>query len=142
MMMQRCLFVAGMVLLLAAPTIITAESFASVPLPSRYSHDAMGLEAEYQSFLKAFNKGQAPPYDKEFTALILPDPTGWFGRYFEMVQVRAVVDDYEAKITAWQKSEVTIMTKIWPPRSAFQGALQDTSAIRSRIPASSECLSA
>lgn len=55
--MQRYLFVAGMVLLFAAPALITAESFAAVPLPSSYSHDAKGLEAEYQPFLKA-HKGR------------------------------------------------------------------------------------
>lgn len=119
-MTQRYLFVAGLVLLFAVPAMITAESFAAVPLSSSYSHDAKGLEAEYQPFLKAFNKGQAPPYDKEFTALTLPDPAGWFGQYFEMVQVQALVDDYEAKIAAWQKSDATIMTKLWPPGTHFK----------------------
>jgi len=102
MTMQRYLIWAGLVSLLAVPALITTESFAAVALPSGYSQDAKGLEAEYQPFLKAFNKGQAPPYDKEFAAFILPDPSGWFGQYFEMAQVQAVVDDYEAKIAAWQ----------------------------------------
>jgi len=120
MTMQRYLIWAGLVSLLAVPALITTESFAAVALPSGYSQDAKGLEAEYQPFLKAFNKGQAPPYDKEFAAFILPDPSGWFGQYFEMAQVQAVVDDYEAKIAAWQKSEFTVLTKIWPPGTHFK----------------------
>ena len=119
-MTQRYLFVAGLVLLFAVPALITAESFAAVPLPSSYNHDAKGLEAEYQPFLKAFNKGQAPPYDKEFTALTLPDPAGWLGQYFEIAQVQVLVDDYGAKIAAWQKSDLTIMTKAWPPGTHFK----------------------
>jgi hypothetical protein len=119
-MTQRCLFVAALDLVFAVSPLITAESFAAVALPSSYSHDAKGLEAEYQPFLKAFNKGQAPPYDKEFAALILPDPSAWFGQYFEMTQVQALVDDYEAKIAVWQKSEVTIKTKIWPAGTHFK----------------------
>jgi hypothetical protein len=119
-MTQRCLFVVALALLFAVSALITAENFAAVALPSSYSHDAKGLEAEYQPFLKAFNKGQAPLYDKEFIAFNLPDPSAWFGQYFEMTQVKAVVDDYEAKIAAWQKSEFTILTKIWPPGTHFK----------------------
>jgi hypothetical protein len=119
-MTQRYLFVAGLVLLFAVPAVITAESLAAVSLPSSYSQDAKWLEAEYQPFLKAFNKGQAPSYDKEFTDFILPDPSAWFGQYFEIRQVQALVDEYEAKIAAWQKSEATIKTKIWPPGTHFQ----------------------
>lgn len=119
-MTQRYLFVAGLVLLFAVPALISAESLGAVSLPSSYSHDAKGLEAEYQPFLKAFNKGQVPPYDKEFAAFIRPDRSAWFGQYFEMTQVQALVDDYEAKIALWQKSEVTIKTKLWPPGTHFK----------------------
>lgn len=114
------LLAAGLVLLSAVPVLITANSFATMPLPSGYSHDAKGLETEYQPFLTAFNNGQAPPFDKEFTTLTLPDPTGWFGQYFEMEQVQALVDDYEAEIAAEQKSLFTMMTKVWPSGTHFK----------------------
>jgi hypothetical protein len=119
-MNQRCVFVACLVLLFGVPAVITGESLAAVSLPLGYSHDAKGVEAEYQPFLKAFNKGQAPPYDKEFADFILPDPSAWFGQYFEIGQVQALVDDYEAKIAAWQKSEVTIKLKLWPAGTHFK----------------------
>jgi hypothetical protein len=119
-MTQRYLFAAGLVLLFVVPALVSAESLAGVSLPSSYSHDATGLEAEYQPFLKAFNEGQAPPYDKEFRAFILADPSAWFGQYFETVQVQVLVADYEAKIVIWQKSEVTIKTKLWPSGTHFK----------------------
>ena len=119
-MRQGYLFVAGFVLLSAVPGLISGNNFAAASLPSSYSHDAKGLEGEYQPFLKAFNKGQAPPFDKEFEALRLPDPPGWFGQYFEMEHVQALVGDYEAKIAAEQKSLVTIMTKLWPSGTHFK----------------------
>jgi hypothetical protein len=119
-MTQRYLFVAALVLLFVVPTLITAERLAAASLQSSYSHDTKGLEAQYQPFLKAFNKGQAPPYDKEFTAFILPDPSAWFGQYFEVMQIQALADEYEAKIAAWQKSEVTIKTKLWPSGTQFK----------------------
>jgi hypothetical protein len=100
--------------------LITADNFAAVSFASSYSHDAKGLETEYKPFLKTFNEGQAPPFDKEFMALTLPDPAGWFGQYFEMAQVQALVDDYEAEVAAEQKSLFTIMTKLWPSGTHFK----------------------
>jgi len=119
-MTHRYLFVAALVLLFAVSALITAENSAAVARPSNYSHDAKGLEAEYKPLLKAFNKEQAPPYDKEFAAFILPDPSAWFGQYFEITQVQALVDDYETKIAAWQKSEVKIVTELWPAGTYFK----------------------
>ena len=119
-MMQRFLFVAALVVLFALSALMTPRNFAGVPLPSSYSHDAKGLEGEYQPFLKALNKGQAPPYDKEFTDFFLPDPSAWFGQYFEIQQVQDLLDDYDAKISAWQKSEFTLKTKLWPAGTHFK----------------------
>jgi hypothetical protein len=119
-MRRSYLFFAGFVLLSAVPVAVPANNFAAASLSSSYGHDAKGLEEEYQPFLKAFNRGQAPPFDKEFTALTLPDPPRWFGQYFEMEQVQALVDDYEAEVAAEQKSLITIMTKLWPSGTKFK----------------------
>jgi hypothetical protein len=128
------LSVAGFVLLFVGPALITANSSTAVSLPSSYSHDARGLETEYEPFLKAFNKGQAPPFDKEFTALTLPDPTGWFGQYFEVEQIQALVGDYEAEIAAEQKSLFTIMTKNWPSGTRFKVHCKTHAASPSGLP--------
>src|ERR1700722_2307980 len=111
------LIVAGSILLYAL-TIATR----SIPISfaSNYRQDAKGLEAEYQPFVNAFNKGQAPPFDKEFATLSLPDPAEWFGQYFETEHVQALVDDYDAEVAAGQKSLFTIMKKIWPLGTHFK----------------------
>jgi hypothetical protein len=114
------LVVAGLILLSAFPALTTANRSAAVLFASGYRHDAKGLEAEYQPFLNAFNKGQAPPFDKEFAALTLPDATEWFGEYFETEHVQALVDDYQAEVAAEQKSLFTIMTKVWPSGTHFK----------------------
>jgi len=114
------LVVAGLILLSGFPILTTVNRPAAVSFASSYHQDAKGLEAEYQPFLKAFNKGQTPPFDKEFAALTLPDPAGWFGQYFETEHVQALVDDYEAEIAAEQKSLFTIMTKLWPSGTHFK----------------------
>jgi hypothetical protein len=114
------LFAICLILLFAFPTLTTANRSAVLSFASSYHHDAKGLEAEYQPFLNAFNKGQGPPFDKEFAALTIPDPAGWFGEYFETEQVQALVDDYEAEVAAEQKSLFTIMTKFWPSGTHFK----------------------
>jgi hypothetical protein len=114
------LVVAGLILLSASPALTIANRSVAVSFASSYRQDAKGLEAEYQPFLNAFNEGQAPPFDKEFAALTLPDPAGWFGQYFETEHVQALVDDYEAEIAAEQKSLFTIMTKFWPSGTHFK----------------------
>jgi|SRR6266403_2655849 hypothetical protein len=113
------LVVAGL-MLLTVSLRFTTVSTSAVSFASHYSHDAKGLEAEYQPFLDAFNKGQAPPFDKEFSTLTIPDPTLWFGEYFETEQVQALVDDYKAEVAAEQKSRFTIMTKLWPSGTHFK----------------------
>jgi len=114
------LFAACLILLSAFSTFTPTDRSVAVSIASSYRHDATGLEAEYQPFVNAFNRGQGPPFDKEFAALTLPDPFGWFGEYFETEQVQALVDDYEAEVAAEEKSLFTIMTKIWPSGTHFK----------------------
>ena len=114
------LIVAGSILLYGFPALTIANRSTPVSFASNYRQDAKGLEAEYQPFVNAFNKGQALPFDKEFATLTLPDPAGWFGQYFETEHVQALVDDYEAEVAAEQKSLFTVMKKIWPSGTHFK----------------------
>jgi len=114
------LAVFGLILLHGFPPLTNATRPAAVSFDLTYKHDAKGLEAEYQPFLDAFNKGQTPPFDKEFVALTLPDPAKWFGEYFETEQVQALVDEYQAEIAKEQKSRFTVMTKHWPSGTHFK----------------------
>ncbi|HMI52830.1 MAG TPA: hypothetical protein VK525_15065 [Candidatus Saccharimonadales bacterium] len=112
------LVVTSLMLLPVSPRIATIGPY-SLSFASDYSRDAKGLEGEYQPFLDALNKGQTPPFDKEFSSLTIPDPALWFGEYFETEQVQALVDDYKAEV-AKEKLISTFMTKFWPSGTHFK----------------------
>ena len=110
--------VTGLMLLPVSLQIATISPY-SVSFASDYSRNAKGLEGEYQSFLDAFNKGQTPPFDKEFSALTIPDPALWFGEYFETEQAPALVDDYKAEVVK-EKALFSFMTTFWPSGTHFK----------------------
>jgi hypothetical protein len=114
------LAVGGLILLSALPAFTTGRKPVAAAPASGYSHDAKGLEAEYQIVLDAINKGQAPPYDKELADLTIPDPAGWFGQYFEPADVPGVVKEYEALVARDQKSLIYMVTEFFPAGAHFK----------------------
>ena len=78
-----------------------------------YSHDAKGLEQEYDGFFQAASSGDTQERDRQFAVFTLPDMSAWFGQYFAKEQVQQLGWDYEAEGAAYEKSLLSVMKK-WP----------------------------
>jgi hypothetical protein len=75
---------------------LTADSF---PLPNKnYSHDAKGLEKEYDPFLKALAKGDINAANDSYKVFAIPDPNTWFALYFRKESVEQLGWDYEPEL--------------------------------------------
>ena len=130
----RSLSVGGLILLSALPALTTARKPWAATPASGYSHDAKGLEAEYQLVLDAINKGKAPPYDKELADLTIPEPAGWFGQYFEAGDVQSVVTEYEALVARDQKSLAYMTTEFFPAGAHFKARCKPYPPIAVKFP--------
>lgn len=81
------------------------------PLPSpggAYSHDAKGLEKQYDPFLKALAKRDAASMDESYKVFLIPEPDKWFATYFKKEDVEQLGWDQEAENENEKKSLVTI----------------------------------
>ncbi|HXP72282.1 MAG TPA: hypothetical protein VOA88_23620, partial [Candidatus Dormibacteraeota bacterium] len=82
-------------ILSAAPNYPARSSslpdFSSLPeitdAPAAFSHDARGLESQYQPFLDAFAAAKPAEFHQALAIFSLPNPADWFAKYFVKDQV-------------------------------------------------------
>jgi len=90
-------------------TLLTISFFScSVPLASmgaaepssnaNYSQDAKGLEKQFEPLAKAWSKRDDRAIDQAGKIFLLPDATGWFGKYFAKEQVPTLVAEDQKEV--------------------------------------------
>jgi hypothetical protein len=84
-----------------------------------YSHDAQGLEQEFEPFLNASASDDTAEADRLFAVFALPDASGWFAKYFAKEQVEQLGWDYEAEVSLYEKS-LANLAKIGPVGTRFK----------------------
>jgi hypothetical protein len=95
-----------------------------------YSHDANGLEQQFEPFLNASASDNEAAADRLFAVFTLPDASGWFTKYFAKEQVEQLDWDYEAEVSVF-KSSTAHEAKIGPVGTRFKvqcSLYQDRSA--------------
>jgi TonB family protein len=119
--MKTKLFAAGIVALVGAALSCPKTPVQSHPPGSQaqtrtpengaqsYSHDARGLEQEYDGFLQAAAFGDTQERDRQFAVFMLPDMSAWFGQYFAKEQVEQLGWDYEAEGAAYERSLLNVL---------------------------------
>jgi hypothetical protein len=73
-----------------------------------YSHDAKGLEKEWDPLLKAVSKRDAASIDERYKVFVIPDHGTWFGIYFKREDVEQLGWDYEAEAENGKHSIITM----------------------------------
>src|SRR4029077_16165293 len=74
-----------------------------------YSHDARGLEQQFEPFLEAYARGSADSQDRAFGIFAIPEAAKWFATYFARTDVEQLGWDYEAEIDTYEKSLINAM---------------------------------
>jgi hypothetical protein len=117
------LCIAAMSLLAVLPVALTQRA-ESRPNAGRketsFSHDAHGLEKQYDPLLKAYSTGDKKAVDKEFSVFLIPDEDKWFASYFDAADVEQLKQNYHAKANAHKSGFVTITTKVLHTTSRFR----------------------
>jgi hypothetical protein len=109
----------SLALLPLIPTPPARSQPHAAPAGTSFSHDAHGLEKQYEPLLKAYSKGKDDSIDQEFSVFVLPDASKWFADYFASNDVQQLSRDYQAKTTAHKKGFLTITTKVLHTSSRF-----------------------
>jgi hypothetical protein len=73
------------------------------------SHDARGLEQQFEPFLEAYARGTADSQDKAFAVFAIPEAGNWFATYFARADVEQLGWDYEAEVDTYRKSLLNVM---------------------------------
>ena len=95
--------------LLFSCCLIRVDASPAPPSPKdAYSHDAKGLEKQYEAFLKALAKRDAAAMNEAYKIFFIPEPDRWFATYFKKEDVEQLGWDQEAENENEKKSLVTI----------------------------------
>ena len=89
------------------------------PSPPNYSHNAKGLQEQYDPLLKAYSEGKQEEIDKEFSIFLLPDEDKWFGEYFSATDIEKLKEDYHQNAHLHKQGFITIATKVLHTTSKF-----------------------
>jgi hypothetical protein len=76
-----------------------------------YSHDAKGLQKQYEPYLKAIEKGDENKMKDSFAAFALPNPESWFAQYFAKDQVQQLAWDAESEVDGYRTSTAMLLRK-------------------------------
>jgi len=118
--LKRALFTLALLAALPLALAQRAESQSnSAPAGMSFSHDARGLEKQYEPLLKAYSKGDDEAIDKEFSVFLIPDEDKWFSSYFDAADVNQLKQTYQTKADAYKRSFVNITTKVLHTSSRF-----------------------
>ncbi len=99
-----------LLLLLAVPL----QRVAAAPNPETYRQNAQGLEKQFESFLKAYQKGDDKGMDESFGVFRLPKAQEWFGNYFSAEDAAKLSSAYEREISDAESSLIEDMNKADP----------------------------
>ena len=97
--------------------------FSSLPeitgAPAAFSHDAKGLENQYQPFLDAFAAVKPAEFHAALAIFALPNPADWFAKYFAKDQVELLVRQNESELNAYEQALLRSMAAV-PPGTRFR----------------------
>ena len=97
--------------------------FSSLPeiadAPAAFSHDAKGLENQYQRFLDAFAAVRPAEFHAALAVFGLPNPADWFAKYFTKDQVEKLVRQNESELNAYEQALLGSMAAV-PPGTRFR----------------------
>jgi hypothetical protein len=97
--------------------------FSSLPettdAPAAFSHDAKGLESQYQPFLDAFAAVKPVEFHAALAIFALPNPADWFSKYFATDKVELLVRDNESELNAYEQVLLRWMAAV-PPGTGFR----------------------
>ena len=107
-------------ILAAAPNYSARSSslpdFSSLPeitdAPAAFSHDAKGLESQYQPFLDAFAAVKPAEFHAALAIFALPNPADWFAKYFAKDQVELLVRQNEPELNAYEQALLRSMAAV------------------------------
>jgi hypothetical protein len=114
-------------ILSAAPNYSARSSslphFSSFPetadTPATFSHDAKGLESQYQPFLDAFATVKPAEFHAALAVFALPNSADWFAKYFAKDQVQQLVRQNESELNAYEQALLRSMAAV-PPGTTFR----------------------
>jgi len=117
----------GFAILTAVPNYSARSSylprFSSLPeitdAPAAFSHDAKGLESQYQPFLDAFAAVKPAEFHAALATFALPNPADWFAKYFAKDQVEQLVRQNESELNAYEEALLRSMAAV-PPGTRFR----------------------
>jgi hypothetical protein len=121
------LALAALAILSAAPNSPARSGslphFSSLPeiadAPAAFSHDAKGLENQYQPFLDAFAAVKPAEFHQALAIFALPNPADWFAKYFAKDQVEQLVRQNESELNAYEQALLRSMAAV-PPGTRFR----------------------
>jgi len=107
-------------ILSAAPNYSARSSsrprFSSLPeitdAPAAFSHDAKGLESQYQPFLDSFAAVKPAELHTALAVFALPNPADWFAKYFAKDQVEHLVRQNESELNAYEEALLRSMAAV------------------------------
>jgi hypothetical protein len=92
--------------------------FSSLPeitdAPAAFSHDAKGLESQYQPFLDAFAAVKPAEFHAALAVFALPNPADWFAKYFAKDQVEQLVQQNDSELSAYEQALLRSMAAVAP----------------------------
>jgi hypothetical protein len=88
-----------------------------------YSHNAHGLENQFELVLNAPPLVDRDTAGREFTIFVLPDSSAWFAEHFPKERVQQLGWDYEAELSLYEKSMMNMM-KSYPTDASFKAHCQ------------------
>ena len=101
---------------LATLLVLTMQGRSTVAMPNAetYKQNEQGLEKQFESFLKAYQKGDDRGMDETFAVFRLPKEKEWFGNYFSPEDAAKLSSAYEREISDAESSLIEDMNKADP----------------------------
>jgi hypothetical protein len=90
------------------------EHVASAPSPETYKQNEQGLEKEFESFLKAYQRADDKGMDESFGVFRLPKAAEWFGNYFSGEDAAKLGSAYKREISEAESSLIEDMNRADP----------------------------
>ena len=94
-------------------------ALSSLPENVTFSHDAKGLENQYQPFLDAFAAVRPAEFHAALAVFALPNPVEWFAKYFAKDQVEQLIRQNESELNAYEQALLRSMAAV-PPGTRFR----------------------
>jgi hypothetical protein len=90
------------------------QSIVAEPGPETYKQNGQGLEKQFESFLKAYQKGDDKGMDESFGVFRFPKAQEWFGNYFSAEDAAKLVAVYDREVSDAESSLIEDMNKADP----------------------------